>query len=214
VIEYNGWYTTTNYQASGYLTSSTTTLPVDLTLFTATKDNNNVLLKWSTASEQNNDHFTIERSADLKQWETIGKVKGAGNSSKKNNYLFQDQLSGLIYEPQVLYYRLRQTDFDGTFAYSKTAVVSFENLNTAAFSVSPNPFSDVLRISVQQPLEGDVTIRLKNLIDDTYVNKTVHFEHGNQQHIELSVLGNIPAGIYVLQLEYGKQTTHFKLIKQ
>jgi hypothetical protein len=213
VIEYNGWYTMSNYQASGYLTSNSTTLPIDLISFTAEKDNENVLLKWSTASELNNDHFTIERSTDLKHWETITKVKGAGTTTQKHNYLRQDAVSALSYVPTTLYYRLRQTDFDGTATLSRIIAVSFDDFAGMEMSVSPNPFSDLLRISLQQAPEGTLTITLKNLMNETYVNKTLHIEHGQQQYIDLNHLDNIPAGVYVLQLESGKQTANFKLIK-
>jgi endonuclease I len=211
VIEYNGWYTMANYQSSGYLTSNTTTLPVDLVSFTGEKENNHVLLKWSTASEVNNDHFTIERSINLKQWKTAGTVNGAGNSSRKLNYLIQDPLPEAL--PEILYYRLRQTDFDGTFTYSKTVSVNTGKDVPVEFSVSPNPFSDVLRISFQHIPDGEMTVTVKNLMGSIYVKKKVHIEYGNQQYFDLNDLGNIPGGIYLLQLEYGKQVSHYKLIK-
>jgi len=213
VIEYNGWYTTTNYQASGYLSSNSTTLPVDLLSFTAGKDNGNVLLKWTTASELNNDFFTVERSTDLNHWEAIARVKGAGTSARKHNYLRQDGLSGLPYLPATIYYRLRQTDFNGTSTLSQTVAVSLGHMAGLEMSVSPNPFSDVLRISLQQVPDGELTITLKNLMNETYVYKTVHIEHDHQQYLDINNIGSIPAGIYVLQLELGKQTAHFKLIK-
>lgn len=213
VVEYNGWYSTSNYQSGGYLTSNTTTLPVNLLAFTAEKANDQVLLRWSTASEINNDHFTVERSTDLQQWENIAQVKGAGNSSKKQNYLLSDAASE-VHSASTIYYRLKQTDFDGTSTYSKTVSVLLDDNSMSGISVSPNPFADVMRIFIEQVRNGALTITLKNLIGETYVNKTVYIKNDGQQSIDISDLGNIPAGIYVLQLGYGKKTEHIKLIKQ
>ena len=99
-------------------------LPVELTRFTAAADveKAQVDVKWETATEINNDYFTIERRGIMDtKFEEIGQVKGAGNSSKTLTYNWIDAqpISG------VAYYRLRHFDADGTAAFSKTASVSF-----------------------------------------------------------------------------------------
>ena len=115
-------------------------LPIKLLYFTATLTNKAVNTLWSTASEANNDYFTIERAQDGKNFETLGIVKGAGNSNQTINYSFPDPdpLGG------VSYYRLKQTDFNGKFTYANMVAVSdsdrpevllYPNLNNGNFSI-------------------------------------------------------------------------------
>lgn len=218
VIEYNGWYSTSNYQTSGILTSSATTLPVELLSFSATLMNNDqVLLKWATASELNNDYFTIERSFDNQSWESIGNTKGAGNSHKTSHYQYADNLNQSTdntINQSTLYYRLKQTDFDGTSSYSKTVSVNLQQNELTQISVGPNPFNDNLRISFQTPVYGEISYSVQNLMGETYVDKRINLQNGAEQYIDLGGLSNIPVGIYVLQLHYAGQNHQYKIIKQ
>jgi N-acetylneuraminic acid mutarotase len=107
-----------------YSSTGEPALPVELTTFKATADAEKaeVLVKWETATEINNNYFTIERRGIMDtKFEEIGQVKGAGNSSKPLTYNWIDAqpIAG------ITYYRLRHFDADGTAAYSKTASVSF-----------------------------------------------------------------------------------------
>jgi len=94
-------------------------LPIELLSFTAVPRNGEVELAWSTASEQNNDHFTVERSADAEHFEEVLRESGAGNSQQVLHYAATDHapLAGHSY------YRLRQTDYDGSSALSATVPV-------------------------------------------------------------------------------------------
>lgn len=99
-------------------------LPVELTTFKATADveKNDVLVKWETATEINNDYFSIERRGIMDaKFEAIGQVKGAGNSSKPliYNWIDAQPIAG------IAYYRLRQMDADGSATYSKIESVTF-----------------------------------------------------------------------------------------
>lgn len=86
-------------------------LPIELLGFTAFPvEGGLVRTEWSTASEMNNDYFTVERSRDAEHFEAIGDVEGAGNSTSTRHYAFVDDAP----HPGLSYYRLRQTDFDGT----------------------------------------------------------------------------------------------------
>ena len=79
-------------------------------------------MSWTTATEINNDYFTIERSADGVVWETVSKVNGAGNSGQDLSYEAYDQspVAG------TSYYRLKQTDFDGQSSYSNIQTIRYE----------------------------------------------------------------------------------------
>jgi len=94
-------------------------LPITLLSFQAKAQNGVVHTDWITASEINNDYFTIERSKDGRTWETVGTIEGAGNSHTELSYSFSDDrpYSG------VSYYRLQQTDYDGAMTGSEPRVV-------------------------------------------------------------------------------------------
>jgi len=97
-------------------------LPVSLISFRAACQNEVTTLYWATASETNNDYFTLERSVDGNNFEFVFKVSGAANSNDINTYtVTDDPLS------EVVYYRLTQTDFDGTTKVLKTIASTCNN---------------------------------------------------------------------------------------
>lgn len=96
-------------------------LPIELLYFKGMKDNLSNKLFWSTASENNNDFFTIEKSINGIDWEIIDRQSGAGNSSIQLNYYSLDQ----SVESLINYYKLKQTDYDGKFKYSD--IISIDN---------------------------------------------------------------------------------------
>ena len=121
-----------------------TPLPIELVSFTATCDHSTALLQWTTATEINNDYFTIDRSNDAITWNSIGIVKGEGTSTQTQHYTFKD------HQPyhEATYYRLKQTDFDGRNEY--LASIGTQNcLNTTdeTFSVYPNPTRNALNLT-------------------------------------------------------------------
>lgn len=84
-------------------------LPIQLAAFNAECGNNEINITWSTATEQNNAYFTLERSKDAVIWETITTIPGAGNSNNLLNYAYND-----TYFADGIYYRLSQTDYNGS----------------------------------------------------------------------------------------------------
>lgn len=101
---------------------NTNPLPIELLTFTAKPNGEIVALNWATATETNNDYFTVERSSDAINFEPVAVVAGAGNSNTMLSYNTSDEqpLSGLSY------YRLKQTDFNGDFSYSQIVPVQFK----------------------------------------------------------------------------------------
>ena len=99
-----------------------TILPVELEKFRATKEPGKVKLNWTTLSENNNDYFAIERSANGKDFESIGKLNGRGTSYDIHDYIFFD----LSPYAGNNYYRLKQYDYDDTFTYSPVVSVNFD----------------------------------------------------------------------------------------
>ncbi len=114
--------------------NSTAGLPIELLSFDASRLKEAVQLDWTTASEINNDYFIVERLNVDNKFVPILELKGAGNSNEENNYRTIDQNPYTGYN----YYRLKQVDFDGEFAYSQLRTVYFES-TTLVFGIYPNP---------------------------------------------------------------------------
>ena len=127
-------------------------LPVDLTAFTGTATERGNALAWTTATEQNNAGFLVERSTDGATFERIGYVNGNGTTETVTNYDFLDTDPAA----EVHYYRLRQEDHDGAFEYSE--VISIRRDDAAAkaeLHVFPNPVQAELTLANAQ---GEVTL--------------------------------------------------------
>jgi hypothetical protein len=129
------------------LSSSTSNnpLPIELLSFTAEPNGQVVDLEWVTATEQDNDRFVVERSADAVMFQAVLETAGAGNSSSVVRYTDVDRrpLSGLSY------YRLKQIDFDGTATYSNVVAVERPaSPGDGEVMVYPNPSLGELNVRV------------------------------------------------------------------
>jgi hypothetical protein len=115
-----------------------TPLPIELLSFTAKEVGQNVKVNWETATEINNDYFSLERSSDGQNFLQIATVDGAGNSSANLQYQYMDHqpLDG------VSYYRLKQTDYDGNYSYSSLKTVSINDALDLNVTIYPNPTSE------------------------------------------------------------------------
>lgn len=144
---------------NGILTSSSGALPIELLSFQAIPVFDRVDLRWSTASEQDNDHFDVERSIDGNEWQAIATVPGAGNSSAYLDYASIDAHP----LPGVSYYRLKQTDTDGRSSLSGVVPVHFEAGDDALLGVFPNPARDQVVLLFADP-GASTTIELLDAV--------------------------------------------------
>ena len=131
-------------------------LPVELLSFNTFVNREGVELRWATATEINNDYFTIERSNDLRMWEVLGFVGGSGTTSRPNSYSFTDTqpLAG------IGYYRMKQTDFDGQYKYYGPVAAHFDlGLEGLEFRVI-RQFSHWM---IAVPDDGFYTVEVYNL---------------------------------------------------
>lgn len=121
-------------------------LPVTFLDFSVNVKKSAVELIWKTASETNNDYFTIERSTDGIDFEPLATMNGSGNSNEIVHYYFMDEnpIQGLAY------YRIKQTDFDGNFDYSQVLPVDFLDQKLPWVNVYPSPASEFIHISTDE----------------------------------------------------------------
>ena len=173
-----------------------TPLPVEFLQFEATCQNEFSELIWSTASEISNDYFTIERSADAKNFEVLARVNGNGNSNTTINYKWTDDnpING------ASYYRLKQTDFNGAFKYSGIRTVSCEELDD--ISIYPNPFENSFTVQLSENSTYPVTVEV---ID--YLGRKVHSQVIENTRTKILLDDEFPSGTYFVKVI--SQTTQF-----
>ena len=170
-------------------------LPVEWILFTGKQQENDVVLNWQTAREQQNLGFDVERSADGIRWDRIGFVPASTDNSDLSVYSFIDKSANQACPANcVLYYRLRQKDLDGKEELSKIITI---NLNNTAFSagvqVFPNPVrNEMLTLVFPEIRSEEVAVRLVNASGQ--VVRSGAFESGTH-HWDLR---DIPSGMYTL----------------
>jgi hypothetical protein len=139
-----GIINTTAMTANNSFGGSCGTLPIQLLSFTGLCVVQTVVLNWSTAMETNNKSFTVQRSEDGMNWQTIGTMDGAGSSTAPHTYSFTDKLPA----KSVSWYRLMLTAFDGENTYSIVISIGKCAMNTAAsFTLYPNPSTGTFTLS-------------------------------------------------------------------
>jgi len=176
------------YDGSRYITvPGTSLLPIELITFDAIKKDRQVELLWKTATETNNDYFTIERSKDGKSWEDIQTIIGAGNSVKAINYSWTDKspYTGLSY------YRLRQTDFDGsTKSFNIISVTQEEVVSLKAY---PNPVVNTVTLL---GVDSEQNIRIFNAVGVEVTNSvSISNTNSNKAFVNMS---DLPKGVYYI----------------
>jgi uncharacterized repeat protein (TIGR03803 family) len=176
-------------------------LPVQWVDFTARKKDQSVLLEWQTAQEQNADQFIVERSNTNTAFQLIGMVTATGNTATGARYSFidQDPLNG------DNYYRLKQTDKDGKFTYSKVVRINFEQ--QVLFTISPNPAQDNLTIKLSA---GE---RVEAVVITDASGRLVKRQGGFNASTAIIPITGLSKGMYWLQVETGQKNYRTKFMK-
>ncbi|WP_187261260.1 Ig-like domain-containing protein [Pontibacter beigongshangensis] len=190
------------------ITIMSMTLPVSLMDFSAKSQGNGAALAWVTASEQDNDFFSVERSQDGQTFKAVGKVKGAGNSSRQLNYSYLDAQApaGLVY------YRLKQVDTDGTHDYSKVITVTVRGtIAGAQVQAYPNPFSHQVNMNLPAASAGHAQLQLLDLQGRAVMTKALFLEQGENK-LEIAT-DSIPAGAYILVVTGNGIDSKMRVIK-
>jgi hypothetical protein len=169
-------------------------LPIELLSFNAKlRADKLVDLSWVTASEKNNDYFTLEKTKDGSVFETVAIVDGAGDSHSRMMYTQMDNspYSG------ISYYRLKQTDYDGKYVYSGLVMIENTNEESNHLNVFPNPSTDgTINMNIQGDLSEQVTIQLIDLLGKVVCSKTTTLTHDGITTITMDQLPSMVPGIY------------------
>lgn len=183
-------------------------LPVELVSFGGNVEENGIRLKWQTATELNNDYFTLERSFDGETFTEIAEIDGAGNSSNNIDYEhFDSNLQDGIY-----FYRLKQTDFDGQYAYSETIAISYTGgLVADGLRVYPNPsHENRIFVSTEAIEHGvDFEVSILDIGGKTIKSQLLRRESNNVLSLDVTDLIN---GVYVLKIRSEKGPMESKFV--
>ena len=177
-------------------------LPVELLSFEAKRTGKVVATAWATATEKNSDYFTLERSANGSAFAAIGRVKSARTSMARLRYTFVDNAPLAT----TAYYRLRQTDADGTFSFSP--VVTVGGAESAAQAVAvPNPGTGQFEIWI--PAAAVVATEVTTVVGTRVAAQAVAKPNG---HLALDLSAQ-PAGVYLIRLQTATGTQVVRVIK-
>ncbi|MFH0866877.1 MAG: hypothetical protein V1904_11830 [Bacteroidota bacterium] len=178
-------------------------MPIELLSFNAKEKDDNVILNWSTASEVNNDFFTIENSENGIDFNTIGYIEGSGNSNSVLDYNFVDE------NPyKISFYRLKQTDYDGGYTYSQIIKVSLnETSNGEIIIIAAN---GEIKVMTSDTENGQLQVNVYTLSGTLLFINSINVEDGsNTIKIKPDIEGN---SIYLVSVSLnGQQPVNTKV---
>ncbi len=208
VVQFNWMYTGNGTPPYGQPVDSTCsnincTLPLTLLSFKGKASESGNHLEWQTINEFNVAGFDVQRKLDKISWETIGYVNGVGNSGSVQTYSFVDQHPGW----GINYYRLRQLDMDGRFAYSNILSLEEQGVSGVEAAIYPNPvYEGLFYIYLNQPLVDSGTTRI---FDSAGI--IVREFNLRDALTQIDVHGLVP-GIYIVIVSTGAENTCQKII--
>lgn len=182
-------------------------LPVEFLYVKAKAIEHKVNIAWATASELNNNFFTVEQSTDGKNFTAIGEIKGAGDSQQTLTYNFTDDKPAA----GINYYRVKQTDFDGAFDYSETVAAHISVQNDESLVVCPNPATGIFKINMSAYNEQQVFLEIVNFSGQPVETRAYDFS----EHLDLWIqidLSERPKGLYYVILKTTTQVRKGKVI--
>lgn len=180
-------------------TNAINILPVELIDFSVVQKNNHQLIQWTTATEIENDFFSVEKSYDASNWTKIAEIKGAGNSSQILNYEFLD------YElcNSTCYFRIKQTDYNGDYTYSNTLAKS-----------PKNNVKSVVSYFNENNLILESTKKIRAITSYNSMMQKIDYTsllNSNIAHINTAIW---PAGIYFIELQSEDNSSEiYKIVK-
>ncbi len=183
-------------------------VPVELTSFTATSNGADVELKWTTATETNNQGFQVEKISAGGTFEQIGYVAGFGTTTEPKTYSFIDSKL----ESGDYTYRIKQIDFDGTFAYSDEVNVAVElPLEYALEQNYPNPFNPSTTIKYSIPEDGFVKLAVYNMLGEEVAAIVSTTQKAGRYEVNFNA-SQLSSGVYVYRIEASNYVASKKLM--
>lgn len=202
----------------GKLILGGTTVPVELATFTSTINKNSVILYWTTASEQNNFGFEIQRtkspgssdhSSTKGKWITLGFVPGNGTGSIPNNYSYIDNT---FTAAGTYFYRLKQIDFNGRFEFSQILTQKVEYPQKYQLLQNyPNPFNSITVISYRLPVFSQVELDIFSVTGQKVLTLVSEPQSAGNYKYEWDA-GGFSSGVYFSRIVAGDFVQMKKLI--
>jgi hypothetical protein len=200
--------TTNHYYTIGTTDVTTSPLPIELLDFNCNIiGEKTVELKWTTATESNSDYFSVERSIDGLNYESIGMANGAGNSVTTLHYSLKDA-SALS---DISYYRLKMVDLDGSYKYSPICSVTNQSSNNNGdVIIYPNPTNSWITVDFNHSAYSQPDAY--SIMDITGKKIEVNtIKNNNSVIIDMS---SLQPGMYMLEVIKGNQKSVKKITLQ
>jgi uncharacterized repeat protein (TIGR01451 family) len=184
-------------------TTLSCTAPVSLISFKGKAVNENALLSWSTASEQNSKYFVLFRSYDGINFDSLATIEAQGNSQTIWNYNYTDRKVNA----DIVYYRFDQVDIDGSRYTSKIVSLAFDSHEEV--SVYPNPFTQETQIKITTATKKKISIRIRAV-----TGNEVYSSEEQYTNEEINVGGELASGVYILEIIGEDSVEKIKLVKK
>lgn len=211
----SGSYTVTNpsvFDKLKLLVNYLNIIPVELSSFSASVVDGNVVLNWSTATELNNKNFEVQRKTENSDWQTLGYVEGHGTTTQPHNYSFVDKS---VNSNTKYFYRLRQNDFDGKFSFSNVIEIDISAPSDYSLEQNyPNPFNPSTNISFTLPKASFVKLIIYNQLGEV-VDQLVNQQLEAGKYIYNWNAKSHSSGVYLYELQADgyKQSKKMNLLK-
>ncbi len=181
------------------VSNAVTPMPIELLSFHAVGDTKTVHVFWETASEKNNDYFTVERSIDGVNFVTIATIQSEtrdGNSTSVLSYSMDDDD---VSKAGVYYYRLKQTDFNGEYSYSAIKAVDIKKDLEFNFNIIPNPNNgEDFYLSINAEKNQEIVIAIYDVVGQLIYSRTIITEQKGNTMYSIVPLQKMNNGVYLI----------------
>jgi hypothetical protein len=182
-----------------------TTLPVTLVSFNGKKQKNEIVLNWKTSTEINHRLFEAEKSIDGQSFTTISSIQGNGNSIQNHSYTVTD------FSPYkgINYYRLKMVSESGSYSYSTTILINFDETNTTLL-LYPNPADEKLKVEFTEHVIGIANLKIIDLTGKIIAEESIRVR-GKQLALNVHQLTK---GTYILQIDIEQKKYISQFVKR
>jgi hypothetical protein len=208
-----GWLDSANLLGAlaTYSVSAYSPLPVTWLGFEAKWEGNDAILNWSTAQETDNKYFEVQRSTNGKDFEYLYTIE-ASEAQGVNYYQYIDT-NALKQHSSTLYYRIKQTDWNGESSYSIVkSLAKRNNVNTTTYSVYPNPFITNYNIVIGTSDDKTILCNIQSIEGKIVFTNKYNLRKGSNL-LNITEMESLPAGMYIITISDGKESEILKITK-